>query len=210
MTTVGILGMTHDEGWQEKYQFPLSLVKELIIEFEPDVICGEVHPDSWDLYLKEGNPKGIYEETQNEYQNLIFPLCEERNIKFIPVNWFEFDVFKGRFDKFIEGTRLMLEEELLKWTNRQLDTWNSGTIPFNSKEYDQVTKEKYNWLHNVNPEVENINWIARHYIMIARVKNAIGENRGKRILCIHGSDHNYWYFETLKSVENIQLIYPLR
>ncbi|MEI5907692.1 hypothetical protein WAK64_11565 [Bacillus spongiae] len=99
MTTVGILGMTHDEEWQEKYNLPLSLIEELINEFNPDVICGEVHPDSWDLYLKEGNPKGILGETQNEYPKLIFPLCEEKNIKFVPVNWFELDVFKDRFEK---------------------------------------------------------------------------------------------------------------
>ncbi|PET16981.1 hypothetical protein [Bacillus cereus] len=210
MTVVGILGMVHDEDWQEKYQFPLSLVKELILEFKPDVICGEVHPDSWELYLQEGNPRGIYEETQNEYPNLIFPLCEEYNIKFVPINWFEFDVFKGRFDNVPIETRKQLESQLLKLTEEQLSSFDKGTIPFNSVEYDQITKEKYEWLHSVNPDVENINWNARHYIMIARVKNAIEQYNGKRILCIHGADHNYWYYESLKNMKNVEVIYPLR
>ncbi|MFJ7818992.1 hypothetical protein ACIQYX_24580 [Bacillus toyonensis] len=210
MTVVGILGMVHDEDWQEKYQFPLSLVKELILEFKPDVICGEVHPDSWELYLQEGNPRGIYEETQNEYPNLIFPLCEEYNIKFVPINWFEFDVFKGRFDNVPIETRKQLESQLLKLTEEQLSSFDKGTIPFNSVEYDQITKEKYEWLHSVNPDVENINWNARHYIMIARVKNAIEQYNGKRILCIHGADHNYWYYESLKNIKNVEVIYPLR
>lgn len=52
-TVVGILGMTHDENLQMKYDFPLSLVKEIILEFNPHVICGEVHPLSWELYVKE-------------------------------------------------------------------------------------------------------------------------------------------------------------
>ncbi|WP_335872324.1 hypothetical protein [Bacillus sp. 2205SS5-2] len=65
MTTVGNLGMTHDENWQRKYQFLLSLVGELINEFKPDVICGEVHPDSWEHYLRGGKHKGIWGETQN-------------------------------------------------------------------------------------------------------------------------------------------------
>ncbi|OHX31119.1 hypothetical protein [Bacillus mycoides] len=210
MTVVGILGMVHDEDWQEKYQFPLSLVKELILEFKPDVICGEVHPDSWELYLQEGNPRGIYEETQNEYPNLIFPLCEEYTIKFVPINWFEFDVFKGRFDNVPIETRKQLESQLLKLTEEQLSSFDKGTIPFNSVEYDQITKEKYEWLHRVNPDVENINWNARHYIMIARVKNAIEQYNGKRILCIHGADHNYWYYESLKNIKNVEVIYPLR
>ncbi|MEW4219817.1 hypothetical protein [Rossellomorea marisflavi] len=38
MTTVGILGMIHDEEWQKIYHFPLSLAEELIVEFNPDVI----------------------------------------------------------------------------------------------------------------------------------------------------------------------------
>ncbi|PEW01170.1 hypothetical protein CN425_13875 [Bacillus cereus] len=210
MTIVGILGMVHDEDWQEKYHFPLSLVKELILEFKPDVICGEVHPHSWELYLREGNPKGIYEETQNEYPNLIFPLCEEHNIKFVPINWFEFDVFKGRFDNVTIETRKQLESQLLEWTEKQLNSFNKGTIPFNSAEYDQITKEKYEWLHRVNPDVENINWNARHYIMIARVKNTIEQYDGKRILCIHGADHNYWYYESLENIKNVEVIYPLR
>ncbi|MDY8163961.1 hypothetical protein P4310_30330 [Bacillus thuringiensis] len=75
-------------------------------------------------------------------------------------------------------------------TEEQLSNFDKGTIPFNSVEYDQITKEKYEWLHRVNPDVENINWNARHYIMIARVKNAIEQYNGKRILCIHGANHN--------------------
>ena len=46
--------------------------------------------------------------------------------------------------------------------------------------------------------------------MLARVKNAIEENEGKRILCIHGADHNYWYYDALKDEKNIEVIYPLR
>lgn len=94
MAVVGILGMTHDEEMQRKYHFPLSLLEELIEEFNPDVICGEVHPSSWDLYLNTGEPSGILGETQNEYPHLIFPICQEKGIEFVPVNWFEEDVFE--------------------------------------------------------------------------------------------------------------------
>ncbi|MDX8366117.1 hypothetical protein [Cytobacillus sp. IB215665] len=53
MTAVGMLGMTLDGEWQEKYHLPLSLIEKLINEFNPDVICGEVHTDSWDPYIRE-------------------------------------------------------------------------------------------------------------------------------------------------------------
>ncbi|NDI35051.1 hypothetical protein [Chengkuizengella sediminis] len=211
MTVVGILGMTHSLELQEKYNGTLSLIKELILEFNPDVICGEVHPLSWELFLKEGDPHGILKETQDEYPNLIFPLCKEKGIQFVPVNWFEEDVFvEGPFDKFDPETREQLEAELDRWTEKQFETVHKGNIPFNSPGYDKVTEKLYEWLHGVNPELQNIRWNARHYIMVARVKNAAKKYAGKRILCIHGADHNYWYYKSLKNEEGIEVVYPLK
>lgn len=210
MSIVGILGMTHDPEMRRKYNYPLSLVKELILEFSPDVICGEVHPQSWDLYNQTGNPRGILGETQDEYPNLIFPLCQEKGIEFIPVNWFEADVFNDPFGKFDTETRVSLEQQLSEWNERQLKTWNRGAIPLNSPEYDAVTRDMYKWIYSVNPEVSDIVWIARHHIMAARVKNAVKAFPNKRILCIHGADHNYWYYQALGKEEEITLIYPLR
>ncbi|WP_286166223.1 hypothetical protein [Bacillus sp. E(2018)] len=208
---VGILGMTHDENLQMKCDFPLSLVKEIILEFNPHVICGEVHPLSWELYVKEREPSGILGETQNEYPSLIYPLCEEKGIEFVPVNWFEEDVFnEGPFDRFDFEVKKNLEKELQRWNEKQLRLGNSRNIPFNSLEYDAVTKDMYDWLHTINPDVQNIEWNARHYIMMARVKQTNRKNIGKRILCIHGADHNYWYYETLIKERDIQVIYPLR
>ncbi|MEI5906794.1 hypothetical protein WAK64_06945 [Bacillus spongiae] len=211
MAVVGILGMTHDEEMQKKYKLPLSLIEELILEFKPDVICGEVHPKSWELYNRTGEPFGILGETQNEYPKLIFPMCEERGIHFVPVNWFEEDVFQeGPFDKYDKDTKEELKNKLHDWNERQLSTWNKGNISLNSFEYDHITKDMYKWLHNINPNVQNIIWNSRHYMMVARVKNAIKKFPDKRILCIHGADHNYWYHEALRNEKGIELVYPLR
>jgi hypothetical protein len=211
LAVVGVLGMTHDEQMQKKYNYPLSLVEEIIIEFKPDVICGEVHPLSWELYLSNGEPLGILGETQNEYPNLIFPLCNEKGIEFIPINWFEEDVFEeGPFDMYDAETKKKLEKELDRWNDKKLSVWNEGNIPFNSFEYDLITNEMYDWLHSINPNVQNIIWNARHYIMTARVKNAIKKYSDKRILCIQGADHNYWYYQSLKDEKDIELVYPLR
>ena len=59
---VGILGVTHDPEMQETFQYPLSLMQELIQEFAPDVICGEVHSQSWRLYRETGHPYGVLEK----------------------------------------------------------------------------------------------------------------------------------------------------
>jgi hypothetical protein len=49
MTTVGILGVMHDDETRRKYNLGLGVIEELIMEFHPDVICGEVLPGSWSL-----------------------------------------------------------------------------------------------------------------------------------------------------------------
>ena len=211
LTVVGILGVTHDPEMQEKYHYPLALMQELIQKFAPDVICGEVHPESWRLYRDAGRPYGVLEEVQEEYPALIYPYCESHGVEFVPVNWFEPDVFEaGPFDRFDAETRQHLEQELLAWNRQQMATWSRGRIPFNSSAYDGVTERMYAWLETINPAVQNIQWNARHYIMIARTERAIAEHPGKRILCIHGADHNYWYNRVLRERMDIELVYPLR
>jgi hypothetical protein len=129
----------------------------------------------------------------------------------VPINWFEEDVFQEEpFSKFDIESKDQLEKKLFDWNQRQFSTWNKGTIPFNSLDYDAVTREMYEWLHNVNPDVQSIVWNARHYIMLARVKNAIRRHLGQRILCINGADHNYWYHQVLQKEKEIDVVYPLR
>ncbi|KAA2301165.1 hypothetical protein FY526_26425, partial [Clostridioides difficile] len=77
MTTVGILGTIHNPELRERYHCSLSLYKNVITEFKPDLICGEVHPQSWLRYLKDKHDRGYWGEPANEYWELVFPLCEE-------------------------------------------------------------------------------------------------------------------------------------
>lgn len=211
LTVVGILGVTHDPEMQEKYHYPLSLMQQLIQEFTPEVICGEVHPQSWRLYRETGRPYGMWEEVQEEYPRLIFPYYESHGVEFVQVNWFEEDVFDvGPFDRFDPETRQHFEQEWQAWNQQQMATWSHGRIPFNSVSYDDVTERMYKWLETINPAVQRIQWNARHDIMLARVQRAIAHNPGKRILCIHGADHNYWYNRVLRGRADIELVYPLR
>src|SRR5689334_11019837 len=99
MTTVGILGTIHNEQLRERYNSTLTLYREFITAFNPDIICGEVHPHSWLKYLNNRNDKGYWGEPASEYWELIFPICEERGIDFVPIDWFELDVWNN-FDPF--------------------------------------------------------------------------------------------------------------
>ncbi|WP_438348001.1 hypothetical protein ACP8HI_20440 [Paenibacillus sp. FA6] len=211
MTIVGILGTIHNQELREKYNSTLNLYKDIIQEFDPDIICGEVHPQSWIKYLKDKNEKGYWGEPASEYWELIFPLCEEMKIEFVPIDWFELDVWNNfdPFDDYPEEKRKEFEKFDDDWFLKQMSTHSFGRIPFNSDEFDEVTKQKYEWLYQVNPKDQNLRWVIRNQIMIQRVKNTYLKNHEKRILCIIGADHNYIFKEELMQ-ESIKLIYPLR
>ncbi|MCC2684164.1 MAG: hypothetical protein K0R75_1063 [Paenibacillaceae bacterium] len=222
MTTVGILGVTHDEELREKYRLPLSLIEELIVEFAPDVICGEVTPSTWDLicsgiagegYWKSQDTtyKAYWAEPSREYWELIFPYCEERELNFIPMDWLEMDVWRDFdcFAGFSKEERMKLEEDLSGWCEKQFSICDQSAIPFNSFALDHITKDKYEWLASINPDVHQVHWVCRHLIMVQRIRNAITKFQGKRILCIAGADHNPYLYNGLKDV-SINLIYPLR
>lgn len=211
MSTVGILGVIHDNELRNRYHFTLDLIKKLILEFNPDVICGEVLPDSWEKYKADPTHRGYWGEPASEYWDLIFPLCEEMKYDFVPIDWVELDVWMD-FDPFKhdnEMQRNVLNAESEEWFQRQLCTWHASVIPFNSLEYDNMTKQKYAWLKQINPESYVFRWECRNLIMVQRIKNAINKHPGKRILCIVGADHNYIIYEGLVKAKDIQLIYPL-
>ncbi|WP_313642068.1 hypothetical protein [Paenibacillus sp.] len=211
MTFVGLLGTIHNEKLREQYNCTLELYQELIKEFNPDIICGEVHPLSWIKYMKDKNDNGYWGEPAGEYWELIFPLCEVQNIEFIPIDWFELDVWNDfdPFNKYPEEKRKELEAMDDEWFSKQMNTHSYGNIPFNSKKFDEITKKKYEWYYQLNPEAQNFRWIVRNQIMIQRVRKAIKSNPDKRILCIVGADHNYCFKEELIK-DPIKFEYPLR
>ncbi|MFD0589029.1 hypothetical protein ACFQZE_13590 [Paenibacillus sp. GCM10027627] len=212
MTTIGILGVTHDNERRKRIGLTLEFIEELILEFKPDVLCGEMLPESWERYQQEGLFKGCVGEPASEYGELIIPLCEKQGIEFVPIDWLELDVWMD-FDPFlaIEGElRNKLELERTEWEQKQLSTCGIGPIPLNSAEYDSITKAMYEWMERINPEAHIFRWECRHLIMIQRIKNAVKRHPGKRILCIVGADHNYKLYESLAAEEGIELVYPLR
>lgn len=211
MTIVGLLGTIHNEEIRNRVNCTLNLYKDIIIEFNPEIICGEVHPQSWMKYQNDKSLRGYWGEPASEYWDLIFPLCEKRNIEFVPIDWFELDVWNN-FDPFavcneIEREKYERIEE--EWFEKQLKTHSAGTIPFNSDDYDLITREKYEWISNINPRAHNFRWTIRNQIMIERLKNTIKANPHKKILCNVGADHNYCFKEELEN-EPIKLIYPLK
>jgi hypothetical protein len=211
MTVLGILGTTHDPEFRIRYHFPLKLLEDVILKFNPDVICGEVLPESWALIQQDAtyNTDDLIKPA-SEYYELIFPLCLQNDIEFVPIDWCELDIWFD-FDPFVTfpvEKQDQLERQLKEWDEKIRSSWDKGCIPFNSNAYDTLARAKYEWLHSINPVAQNLQWVCRNLIMAQRIKNAVQLHEGKRILTIVGADHNYILRDLLQG-DNWILEYPL-
>ena len=207
MTVVGILGTLHSEDMRKEFNYPLDKIREVIETFKPDIICGEVRPEDWQKYCSDKSYESYL--GPSEYKKLIIPLCEEKEIKFVPVDWFEddlikLDYFQGKSDEEIDK----IEPQFNSIIDAYMTAAKSSSLPFNSLAFNNIVEKKQNFQETINPAVHNICWTCRNQIMIERVKNVIRENQGKRILCTVGAEHSYFYCKALTGCD-IEVIYPI-
>lgn len=209
MNIVGILGTIHgDDSFRMQKGYTLEMMKEAIVDFNPDIICGEARPEDWDKYCKDKNYSGYL--GPGEYRDFIIPYCENENIEFIPVDWYENDMVdwdymrnysESQKEKFIKDLEIMYEK---MW-----DIGKKSLLPMNSFELDEMIIKKQNWFNSLDPVIHNVYWVARNQLMVERVKKVIENNPNKKILCTVGAEHNYFYYNELKKLK-CKLIYPLK
>jgi len=208
MSVLGILGTIHSDEMRKEYDFSLKKMGELIEQFEPDIICGEVRPEDWEKYCNNNEYEGYL--GPSEYRELIIPLCERKGIKFIPIDWYEddmvdMDYFKGKSELEIND----LEKQFESIMNVYIEVAKKSTIPFNSLAFNDVVKSKQDFQNSINPEVHNVYWTCRNQLMTYRIKKVLDANKGKRVLCTVGAEHNYFYCKELQAID-WKMIYPLK
>lgn len=209
MDTVGILGTIHgDEDFRFEKGYTLDMMKAIILEFKPDIICGEVRPEDYDKYCNDKSYEGYL--GPSEYRKLIIPFCESEGIEFVPVDWYEDDMIGWDYMRnYNEAEKEKFEKDLERIYEEIWDVGRKSIIPMNSFELDVIIRKKQEWFSSLDPTMHNIYWVARNQIMVERVKRVIENNHGKKILCIVGAEHNYFYYKELKKLK-CNLIYPLR
>lgn len=172
MNIVGILGTIHNEQKREKYNYSLKYIEDLIVEFNPDIICGEIRPEDFEKYIIDKNYNGYL--GPNEYRKSILLLCEKHNIKFEPIDWFEDELIGlNHFDCFCKSEQIKLENKLDKFYERIFENVNVGNIPFNNLKIDEIVEKKQLWLEEINKDIQNLVWIVRNQIMNLRIKKVI-------------------------------------
>lgn len=208
-TVVGILGAVHTDEMRLILGYSLDMLRDVILEFDPDVICGEVRPEDWARYQEDQTYPGYL--GPSEYRGCIIPLCEEKGIEFVPVDWFEDDLTQLDYERGLTSEEIKnSDKELERLYDVIFQEAKTSSIPFNSKDCDLAVKRKMKWLEQLNPTCYNLDVVVRNQIMVERIRKAIEKHRGKPILLIAGAEHNVFYYEALKNEDSVKLVYPLR
>ncbi|MDT8716843.1 hypothetical protein IAI10_09245 [Clostridium sp. 19966] len=209
MSILAILGTVHSEDMRKESNYPLEKMAEIIERFQPDAIFGEVRPENWAEYCKDKSYDGYL--GPNEYRRFIIPYCEKRGIKFVPVDWFEDDmVGMDYYEGKSEEEKLKLDKKDEEFMKLYMDAGKKSAIPFNSFEANEVAKRWHDFADEVNHKVNNVYWICRNELMIMRIKNALKELEGKKVLCTVGAEHTYFYYDGLKALKDWELVYPIK
>ncbi|RDY27820.1 hypothetical protein CHL78_007380 [Romboutsia weinsteinii] len=209
MTIVGILGSIHgDDSFRLEKGYTLEMMKEVIVEFNPDIICGEVRPEDWDKYCNDRCYSGYL--GPSEYRKMIIPHCEDEGIEFVPVDWYEDDMVDWDYMRnYSKDQKYKFAKDLEEVYEKIWAVGRKSLLPMNSFELDKIIIQKQEWFNSLDPVMHNVYWIARNQLMIERIKKVINNNQDKRILCTVGAEHNYFYYNELKNLK-CRLIYPLK
>lgn len=204
---IGVLGTMHSEEIRQDSGLTLEVIKDMIKKFNPDIICGEVRKVDWDQHIS--NPQYDGYLGPNEYRNMVLPLCVEEKIEFVPVDHYcdedvKLDYFEGLDEKEIEH----YNNEFKNVYTKYMEIGKSSRLPFNSFEFNDFIEWKQNFQGEINPEVHEKLWIERNKIMMENIYKVIHNNTEKKILCLVGAEHVYYYVKAL-STKFTNIHFPL-
>lgn len=199
MTAIALFSSIHGDEMQKKFGWDDGKSIALFDQFHPDLVCGEVRRSDYESNAEYQGP--------SEYRRYIFNYCKERNIPFVPCDFFR--------DEDIELAQRPIEapdeaEKEFESLIQEFFAVGSGSkIPFNSPEFNEVARKKQAFQYKYAPEVQEIIWNQRNREIVKNITAAIKENQGKNILVIFGAEHIYWLLDELGSLEGVSVRFPL-
>lgn len=198
-----VIGTIHQRHQINK-NYSYAHILQILNTFDPDIICVEIRPEEFreKLYLKEmvlatiwgmENGKSVYpidwwtEGNHREERKKYMKTSEyaEKN-----------SVLETLFDK----------SKIIPTFKRNFGEWEEFSRTqdysfFNGKEYNSFKNEAYRISHEVyGDHCMNGYWQTRNLNMFSRIKTAIEENQGKKIIILTGADHKYFFDRELEKL----------
>ena len=188
---------------QQKFGWDDGKSMALFDRFRPDVVCGEVRRSDYE--------SGADYQGPSEYRRYIFRYCGERNIPFVPCDFFrDEDVELARRPLAVpDGEAETAEREFNAIMEEFFRIGGSSKPPFNSPQFNALAKRKQEFQYKYDPEAAEIIWNRRNRAIVENIKAAAAEHPGANILVVFGAEHIYWLSEALDVLEGVEVRFPL-
>lgn len=211
-TNVLVLGTIH-QLHESDTNYTYHDIAKILDNFKPDVVCVEIREQEFrkEIYLPEMTLAVIYGVS--------------KGLKTYPIDWWEGTekrnsrTERDSLIKLKKYKKLMKEELKLKKENKIiLEFEGKNGKDFNKlfqKSYQFINGEEYsNYIregYKISQQIYgdspmNLVWRPRNNNMYKNVEKVISENREKNIIILTGSEHKYYFDDTLRTRKDIKLV----
>lgn len=170
--------------------YSYDVLRDIVVGFRPDIICGEVRPKDWKA-TQHGKKAGYC--GPSEYRKCLLPLCLEKGIRFEPVDFYR-DADVG-IDRSVTPTPE--EKHLADKEMSLLRESDTSAIVSPSQALLRVIRAKHVLARKKRPQIELITWNDRNERICHNVVRVATKNPSKRILVTIGLEHVPFFEEIL-------------
>ncbi len=206
-TEVLVVGTVHQRHSTDT-NYTYFDIFNILSSYNPDVVCVEIRPQEFRKkpYLTEMTMATIWGIVHDK--------------KVYPIDWWQSDAREVRDSlmKLSEYKQKEQEVEALEQKDsivtdfeRRYGTWKDqgqmGCEFWNGKEYNEYTAEDYRLsMQFFGDSPINLFYVTRNDSMMALIRSAIYENRGRRIIVLTGAEHKHYFDRALAHNPDVALV----
>lgn len=211
-TEVFVLGTLHNAHKSNK-NYSYQDILNILGTYDADAICVEI-PESFFRerpYLLEMTMASIYGFENNKNVYPIDWWNVEKNARKEREEYVKTDEYKK---KEIEEERRKQDDSIIQSFEKEYGSLeklfnenNKDYYFYNGKEFNDYIRQSYGISIDVyGYSCINLYASERNEKMMDLIKNAILENKGKRIIILTGAEHKYYFDDSLSKMKDVKLI----
>lgn len=193
---VAILG-TLAELHLEPIQYNLKVLRRLVKDIQPDLLCAEIHPDDWQV--------GELTSLPPEYREALVPLSRRTDIIIVPVSGSrERELFVPRGERLAVLRSLIVR--LLNGQLRLMQRLANGPGAINSGFFGWMCDDVCRFTAWVCGQQAQQAWEQANQAIVNNILNAIQRDPGQRVLVTVDCRRRHQLDQALRRLPEVELV----
>lgn len=182
---------------KEPIKYNLKVLRRLVKDLQPDLLCAEIHPDDWQA--------GDLSAAPPEYREVLVPLSRRTDIVIVPVGGVkELDLVTPHGGRLL-GLRSFVVR-LLNFQLRLMQRVANGPRAINSGVFGVVCNVVCILTAWVCGSKTRRAWDAANRALLDNIKTAVGRDPGRRVLVTVDCRRRHRLEQDLRHVLEVELV----